>query len=83
MRWLHIAGHARFDPHDPLGSYLLLGDGDKLSARAIIHDLDLAVDLVTLSSCTSGVTHVVPGDELRGLQRALLYAGAPTVGRES
>jgi CHAT domain-containing protein/tetratricopeptide (TPR) repeat protein len=78
-RWLHIAGHARFNPHDPLGSYLLLGDDDKLDARAIIRDLELSVDLVTLSSCTSGVTHIVPGDELRGLQRALLYAGAPTV----
>jgi CHAT domain-containing protein len=79
VRWLHIAGHARFNPHDPLGSYLLLGDHDALDARAIIRDLELSVDLVTLSSCTSGVTHIVPGDELRGLQRALLYAGAPTV----
>src|SRR5262249_18231840 len=77
--WLHIAGHARFDPRDPLGSHLLLGHGDALDAHAIIRDLDLAADLVTLSSCTSGITHVVPGDELRGLQRALLYAGTPTV----
>jgi len=79
IRWLHIAGHARFNPTDPLGSELYLGSGDALSARAIIRDLDLAADLVTLSSCTSGVSHVVPGDELLGLQRALLYAGAPTV----
>jgi len=79
IRWLHIAGHARFDPHDPLGSALSLGPGDALSARAIIRDLDLSADLVTLSSCTSGVSHVVPGDELLGLQRALLYAGAPAV----
>jgi CHAT domain-containing protein/tetratricopeptide (TPR) repeat protein len=79
VRWLHIAGHARFDPRDPLGSALSLGLGDALSARAIIRDLDLSADLVTLSSCTSGVSHVVPGDELLGLQRALLYAGAPAV----
>ncbi|MDQ2997235.1 MAG: CHAT domain-containing protein [Chloroflexota bacterium] len=79
IRWLHIAGHARFNPTDPLGSELYLGSGDALSARAIMRDLDLAADLVTLSSCTSGVSHVVPGDELLGLQRALLYAGAPTV----
>jgi len=79
VRWLHIAGHARFDPLDPLGSALSLGPDDTLSARAIIRDLDLAADLVTLSSCTSGVSHVVPGDELLGLQRALLYAGVPTV----
>jgi CHAT domain-containing protein len=79
IRWLHIAGHARFNPTDPLGSELYLGSGDPLSARTIIRDLNLAADLVTLSSCTSGVSHVVPGDELLGLQRALLYAGAPTV----
>ncbi len=79
VRWLHIAGHAIYDPRDPLESYLLLGEDDALSARAIIGGLDLHADLVTLSACTSGVTHVVPGDELFGLQRALLYAGAPAV----
>jgi len=78
-RWLHIAGHARFEPDDPLGSALRLGRGDDLSARTIMSDLRLMVELVSLSSCTSGVSHVVPGDELLGLQRALLYAGAPTV----
>jgi CHAT domain-containing protein len=78
-RWLHIAGHAVFKPEDPLSSELRLGAGDSLSARTIMQRLDLRVDLVTLSACTSGLSHVVPGDELLGLQRALLYAGAPTV----
>jgi CHAT domain-containing protein len=78
-RWLHIAGHAIYDPHDPLGSYLKLGQADELSAREIMRELELHTDLVTLSACMSGVTHVVPGDELLGLQRALLYAGAPAV----
>lgn len=79
IRWLHIAGHAVYNPGDPLDSLLRLGPDDDLSARAIIGNLDLNADLVTLSACTSGVSHVVPGDELLGLQRALLYAGAPTV----
>lgn len=79
LRHLHIAGHALFTPRDPLGSWLLLGDGEQLSAREIIGGIDLGVELVTLSSCTSGVSHVVPGDELLGLSRALLYAGAPTI----
>jgi CHAT domain-containing protein/tetratricopeptide (TPR) repeat protein len=78
-RWLHIAGHAVFDPHDPLGSYIQLGRGEQLSARQIMGSLELHADLVTLSACMSGVTHVVPGDELLGLQRAFLYAGAPAV----
>jgi CHAT domain-containing protein len=78
-RWLHIAGHAVYDPHDPLGSYIQLGRGEQLSARQIMGGLELHADLVTLSACMSGVTHVVPGDELLGLQRAFLYAGAPAV----
>jgi CHAT domain-containing protein/tetratricopeptide (TPR) repeat protein len=78
-RWLHIAGHAYYDPHDPLGSALKLGADDLLSARAIIEKLELTADLVTLSACQSGVTHVMPGDEMLGLQRAFLYAGAPAV----
>lgn len=78
-RWLHVAGHALYEPHDPLGSALRLGVDDLFSARAIIGGLDLDADLVTLSACTSGISHVVPGDELLGLQRAFLYAGARAV----
>ena len=78
-RWLHIAGHAVYNPRDPLDSALRLGTDDALSARTIISELNLQTDLVTLSACTSGLSHVVPGDELLGLQRAFLYAGAPAV----
>jgi CHAT domain-containing protein len=79
LRWLHFAGHAVFNPDEPLASLLRLGDGDELTARTIIEHFDLAAELVTLSACTSGLSQVVPGDELLGLQRAFLYAGAPTV----
>ena len=79
VRWLHFAGHAVYDPHEPLNSALRLGADDMLSARAILDGLDIQAELVTLSACTSGLSHVVPGDELLGLQRALLYAGAPAV----
>ncbi|MDQ4077425.1 MAG: CHAT domain-containing protein [Chloroflexota bacterium] len=79
LRWLHISSHGIFRPHSPLDSELRLGANDAPSAREIMHSLDLSVDLVTLSACTSGLTHIVPGDELLGLPRAFLYAGAPTV----
>lgn len=42
-------------------------------------DLKLHADLVILSSCMSGFGHVDSGDELFGLQRAFLYAGAPVI----
>jgi CHAT domain-containing protein len=79
IRWLHIAGHAVYLPQDPLGSYLSLGADDILSARMVMHDLRLRAELVTLSTCMSGLNHVVAGDELLGLLRAWFYAGASTV----
>lgn len=78
-RLLHIACHADYDPVDPLATVLHLGVGDALSARTIIERLQLHCDLVTLSACTSGLSKVASGDELLGLPRALLYAGAPAV----
>jgi CHAT domain-containing protein/tetratricopeptide (TPR) repeat protein len=79
IRWLHIAGHAAYLPHDPLGSYLSLGDNDMLSARMVMRDLRLRAELVSLSTCMSGLNQIVPGDELLGLLRAWFYAGAATV----
>lgn len=79
LRSLHIAGHAVYLPADPLGSYLSLGEGDRLSARAVMGELSLRPGLVTLSACTSGLAQVVGGDELLGMLRAWLYAGATTV----
>jgi CHAT domain-containing protein len=79
LRWLHISCHGIFDPHAPLDSELRLGEKDAPSSHIIMRDLQLSADLVTLSACTSGLTHIVPGDELLGLPRAFLYAGAPTV----
>jgi CHAT domain-containing protein len=79
LRQLHIGGHAVFRPSDPLGSYLLLGLDDHIDARSLLRDLKLSADLVTLNACTSGLSSVVPGDELLGLPRALLSAGAATV----
>jgi CHAT domain-containing protein len=78
-RWLHISGHGRYHAGAPLESELCLGEQDVLSARRIMRDLSLPVELVTLSACTSGLTEIIPGDELLGLPRAFLHAGAPTV----
>jgi CHAT domain-containing protein len=79
VRWLHISGHGVYHPHAPLDSELRLGANDAPTAREIMTGLDLPVDLVTLSACTSGAAHILAGDELLGLPRAFLYAGAPAV----
>jgi CHAT domain-containing protein len=36
-------------------------------------------DMVTLSACDSGLGKLSPGDEIIGMNRAFLYAGADTV----
>ena len=41
-----------------------------------LYQLDLPCELVTLSGCGTGLNMVVGGDELLGLVRGLLYAGA-------
>ncbi|MCX7791217.1 MAG: CHAT domain-containing protein, partial [Chloroflexaceae bacterium] len=79
LRCLHIAGHAVYRASDPLGSYLCLGADDNLDARALMGGLQLRDTLVTLNACTSGLSQVASGDELLGLPRAFLYAGAATI----
>jgi len=81
MRWLHIAGHAIYDQRRAHTAALLIGEGDVLSAATLLrrHDKPCRAELVTLSSCMSGFSSIAAGDELFGLQRAFLYAVAPTV----
>ncbi|MEV0928351.1 CHAT domain-containing tetratricopeptide repeat protein [Streptomyces spongiicola] len=73
-RILHIAGHGRFDPQDPMRSGIPLGERS-LTARDLA-ELRLRCELVTVGTCESGVVDRHPGDELLGLARALVIAGA-------
>ena len=41
-----------------------------------LYHLNLPSELITLSGCGTGLNVVVGGDELMGLKRGLLYAGA-------
>jgi CHAT domain-containing protein len=44
-----------------------------------MQSLRLNSTIVTLNACTTGLNHVASGDELLGLPRAFLYAGAATI----
>jgi CHAT domain-containing protein/Flp pilus assembly protein TadD len=74
---IHFACHGYFDYTDPLSSGVVLHD-KVLTAREIF-DIRLTTELVTLSACQTGINETSPGDELIGLTRAFLYAGAPSV----
>lgn len=71
---LHLACHGLFRADNPMFSALKLQDGWLPAADAMSLDLDGA--LVTLSACESGRSGVIGGDEVLGLARAFLGAGA-------
>lgn len=76
---IHFAGHAEFNARDPLASRLLLASRQTVSARELFSSRVNPLRLVTLSGCQTGMNRVHPGDELLGLTRALLYAGASSL----
>ena len=76
-RFLHLASHGYFRRDNPMFSFLKLADAN-LHFYSLL-DLRLNAEMVTLSACHTGVNKVFPGDELHGLVRGFLYAGAPSV----
>jgi len=74
---LHLACHGQFRPDNPLFSALRLADG-WLTVRDV-YELDLQAELVTLSACETGMSHVAPGDELLGIARGFLSPGTPSL----
>ena len=73
-RLLHIATHGKFRQDNPMFSGIRLGDA--YLNLYDLYQLKLNAELVTLSGCATGMNVVTPGDELLGLIRGLLYAGA-------
>jgi CHAT domain-containing protein/tetratricopeptide (TPR) repeat protein len=76
-RYVHIATHGWFRQDNPMFSSIGLGDS-QLNLFDL-YQLNLPAELVTLSGCGTGLNVVVGGDELLGLKRGLLYAGAQAV----
>jgi CHAT domain-containing protein len=74
---LHFATHGEFNGDTPLQSALLLSDGSLTVNR--LYSTRIAADLVTLSACETGLGKVASGDDVVGLTRGFLYAGASTV----
>jgi len=80
---IHVAAHGQLNTANPLFSRLLLApdsahDG-ALEVREV-YGLDLrGADLATLSACQTQLGAHSGGDEIVGLSRAFLYAGAATV----
>jgi CHAT domain-containing protein len=74
---LHLACHGMFRGDNPMFSSLKLHDG-WLTAADVLR-LGLGGALVTLSACESARNRVLAGDEIVGLARGFLGAGAATL----
>jgi CHAT domain-containing protein len=76
-RIIHFATHGEFRHDSPLFSGLALADGWLTTLD--VFNLCLSASLVTLSGCHTGRSTVGGGDELLGLMRAFLAAGAASL----
>ena len=78
---LHIGTHFRLRPGNALRSFLLLGDGSKLTLDEISAFDFRAIDLVTLSACETGMggARSDDGREIEGLSALVQRRGAGRV----
>lgn len=74
LQILHIAAHGEHRLDQPDLSYIQLHDRQLMTTDVLQHDL--SYELVTLSACETGRATVSGGDELIGIGRGFLYAGA-------
>jgi CHAT domain-containing protein len=80
--FIHVASHGQFDSANPLRSGLILAPDGANDGRLNVSDLyqlQLDAEIVTLSACETGLGAVASGDDVVGLTRGFLYAGASTV----
>ena len=80
---IHLACHGIFNEAAPQLSHLALTPDRKNDGNLEMHELfDLdwkGVSLVTLSACSSGKGKLGAGDDLVGLTRGFMFAGAPSI----
>jgi CHAT domain-containing protein/tetratricopeptide (TPR) repeat protein len=72
--FIHIATHANFRQDNPMFSSFKLADGYVTALD--LFSMNCRTNLVALSACQSGLADVSGSDDLLGLMRGFLYAGA-------
>lgn len=82
FNFLHIASHGQFKSDNALESRLLLAPDSSNDGSLTVNELyssALNADLVTLSACETGLGKTLSGDDVLGLNRGFLYAGASNI----
>lgn len=80
--YLHFATHGIFNADAPLNSALMLArdsQNDGLLSAGKLYSMRLDADLVTLSACETGLGKAAGGDDVLGLTRGFMYAGARSI----
>jgi CHAT domain-containing protein len=80
--YLHFATHGQFNADHPLESALILAKDSSSDGYLTVNKLysmHLDTDLATLSACETGLGKIANGDDVVGLTRGFLFAGASTV----
>ena len=78
---LHFATHCLIDDKKPDRSSIVFSIGnasaeDEILQMREVFNLKLNSDLITLSSCQTGLGQFIKGEGIEGLSRAFFYAGA-------
>jgi len=79
---LHLATHSTIDPDDSKKSKIILQPDDKEDGILTIDEiltLKLQADLVSLSSCQTGLGHYVRGEGVMSFCRSFFYAGTQSL----
>ncbi|MCB0571297.1 MAG: CHAT domain-containing protein [Phaeodactylibacter sp.] len=72
---IHLATHGRLSEEAPMASALILAGGAELSLYEIM-GLKMQAELAVLSACDTGRGMTTNGDDVLGLARGILAAGA-------
>ncbi len=81
---LHLASHSIIDDQEPLYSKLLFDNqydsiDDGYLHTYELYNMQLNADLVTLSSCNTGIGKLYKGEGIMSLARGFMYAGVPNL----
>ena len=78
---LHIGSHFSLRPGNTLRSFLVLGDGTRMSLETIRQLSFAGIDLVTLSACQTGLSGAIRDDgrEIEGFSTIVQQRGARQV----
>lgn len=81
-QYIHFASHGIFKPEQPLESGLALAPesgGNGMLTVGELYEMRLDAELVTLSACETALGKIEKGDDVVGITRGFLYAGAGSI----